>query len=95
MAASILAHQKQTLRYVADIAEFVEDDSGDWTIQSLDYFEAQRTFAIDNPVEAVRLTIELALLTVPNGTVAEFLACPAAALMQPLYTAIWKHTKGN
>ena len=95
MPASILAHQKQTLRYVLDTAEFVEDDAGDWTIQSIDYFEAQRLFAIDNPVESVKATLEVALVGVPSGTVAEFLACPAAQYVQPLYAAIWRHTKGN
>lgn len=95
MPASILAHQLQKLRFDDSTSEFVFDDAGTWTIQSLDYFEAQRIFAIEDAVQSVKSTIELGLVSVPTGTVAEFLACPSASIMQPLYAAIWKHTKGN
>ena len=95
MPASILAHQQQKLRYDDESNTFVEDKDGDWTIQTLDYFEAQRIFAIVDPVESVRVSIELGLVACPSGTVAEFLACPSAVLMQPLYAAIWNATKGN
>lgn len=95
MPASILAHQQQKLRFDHESALFVEDDGGNWTIQTLDYFEAQRIFAIVDPVESVRVTVELGLVACPVGTVAEFLACPSAVLMQPLYAAIWNATKGN
>lgn len=95
MPASILAHQQQQLRFDAEINAFAEDKDGDWTIQSLDYFEAQRIFAIADPVESVRLTVELGLVSCPTGTAAEFLACPSAMIMQPLYLAIWAHTRGN
>jgi len=95
MPASILAHQQQKLSYDANSGEFVFDDAGTWVVQSLDYFEAQRVFAITDAVESVRVTVELGLVATPDGTVAEFLACPAAQLVQPLYSAIWRHTKGN
>lgn len=95
MPASILAHQQQQLRFDAETNAFAEDKDGDWTIQSLDYFEAQRVFAIADPVESVRVTVELGLVSCPNGTAAEFLACPSAMIMQPLYLAIWAHTRGN
>ena len=95
MPASILAHQQQRVRFDHEKVEFVEDENGDWTVQSLDYFEAQRIFAIVDPVESVRVTVELGLVSCPSGTAAEFLACPSAVLMQPLYTAIWTATKGN
>lgn len=95
MPASILAHQQQRLKFDTETGEFVEDSAGDWVIQSLDYFETQKMFAIQEPIESVRATIELGLIAVPNCTVAEFMACPSAMLMQPLYSAIWRHTKGN
>jgi hypothetical protein len=95
MPPSILAHQQQKLSYDADAGEFVFDEAGTWVVQSLDYFEAQRIFAISDAIESVRVTLELALVAVPDGTVADFLKCPAAQLVQPLYAAVWKHTKGN
>lgn len=95
MPASILAHQHQKIRFDAEAGAFVEDAAGDWTIQSLDYFECQRIFGITDAVDSVRVTIELGLVACPAGGAADFLACPLATLVQPLYSAIWAHTRGN
>lgn len=95
MPASILAHQQQKLTFDSEARAFVFDDNGTWTVQSLDYFEAQTIFAISDPIESIRQTLKLALVAVPDGSVDDFLKCPATQLVQPLYEAIWLHTRGN
>lgn len=93
MAASVLAHQPQNLSFVD--GKFVESESGNWQIKSLDYWESQEILAMDDSVKSVRRTLELGLLKAPGVSAEEFLASPAAQYVHPLYQAIWVHTRGN
>ena len=92
MQHSVLAHQP--VRVSFSEGEFKPDEKGDWTVQSLDYFETQRIYALDDTTANIRLTLELGLVDCPAGKDA-FLACPAAQYVHPLYRAIWSATSGN
>jgi hypothetical protein len=89
---SILAHQPFRVAFVE--GEFVPSVAADWTIQSLDYFECQAIYAVDDTTENIRQTLARGLVDCPAGKDA-FLGCPSVLYVLPLYRAIWAATAGN
>lgn len=88
---SVLAHQPLRMRFEGE--EFIPDTAGEWTIQSLSYFETQAIMSVEG-IDNIRATLEQGLVDCPGGKQA-FLACPSSRYVHPLYRAIWAHTSGN
>lgn len=88
----ILAATQQRLTFTD--GAFTQDDSGEWTIKSLNYFENQELIGLESTQHVIE-TLRRGVVAVPGATVAEFLAQPLPHLVHPLYQAVWAHTLGN